>query len=194
MRFERLLTSVHALHQTARASRTTVLVRTLLRPPPRHEPVLRSTQAVLQPCVLELLALVFLFPTLPFGGAPFSIPVIAVAIHARAIIRCRIEVDDRLGDVGQERSIVTDDDDTATARFELCGQEIEPTAVEMIGGLVEQEKVVIGTEKARQSHPVPLTHREICEKSVHVSLRFERSERDLNATLGIPCIDCFGML
>lgn len=63
----------------------------------------------------------------------------------------------------------------------------------MVGGLIKQEKVVIGAQKARQPYPITLSHREVCEKPDRVRLRVERFERDLHAPFGIPRIERFGM-
>jgi hypothetical protein len=84
------------------------------------------------------------------SAATLPVPGIAVAVDARSIIGRGVEVDDRLRDIGQQRTIVADDDDPAATRAELRGQELEPASVEVVGGLIEQEEVVVCAEKARQ--------------------------------------------
>jgi hypothetical protein len=191
--FECFLTPMHVLHEPARTGGTPMFVGALLRPPSRDESVLRSAETVLQPGMFGLLAVVVLFPAFPLGQASLPVPGIAVPVHARAIIRRGVEVDDGLRNVGQQRAIVADNDDTAAPRSELRGQELEPASVEVVGGLIKQEEVVIGAQEARQPYPITLSHREVCEKPGRVRLRVERFERDLHAPFGIPRIERFGM-
>jgi hypothetical protein len=184
---------MHVLHEPARAGGTPVLVGALLRPPSRDESVLRSAETVLQPGMLGLLAVVVLFPAFPLGQASLPVPGIAVPVHARAIIRRGVEVDDGLRNVGQQRAIVADDDDTAVPRLGAARSRTRAASVEVVGGLIEQEEVVDRRPGGTPAHPITLSHREVCEKPGRVGFRVERFERDLHAPFGIPRIERFGM-
>jgi hypothetical protein len=49
------------------------------------------------------------------------------------------------------------DHDTAVAGSELGGEELQPAAVEMVCGLIEQQEVVVSAQKTGQAHAVALS-------------------------------------
>ncbi len=189
MGVERGLVPVHALHEPAGAGRTPVLVGALLRAPARDEAALRGGEVVVPPGMLCPLAFVLRLPPFPLCQASHLAGGITAAIDPRAVVGCRVEVDDGLGKVGQQSPIVGADDDTPAAHPELRRQELKPAAVQVVGALVEQHDVVVGAEETCQADPVPLPDGEISQRSDRVGLRVEGFERDPDAPLGVPRVE-----
>ncbi len=89
---------------------------------------------------------------------------------------------------------MTDDHDTAVAGPQLRGQELKTTSVEMIGRFIEQQKVVVSTEKTCQTYAMALANRQFRERNRHVRFCIERFESDLYPPLGVPGIQHLGVL
>src|SRR5699024_3225280 len=142
-----------------------VLAGPLVRPPARDESILRGAEIVLEFRPLLLLAGVLLFPALPFCPATGAVSGVAAAMDAGAPIRCRIEVDRRLRDVCQQRTVVTDDDDSAPAGPQPLSHVVQSRPIEMIGRLVEQQEIGVAAEETGQSHPIPLPDGHLRQRS-----------------------------
>ena len=69
------------------------------------------------------------------------------------------------------------------------GQVAEPTGVEMVRGLVEQEQIGPGGDHPRQAHPVALAHGHRVETAPPLGDRADLLESDLEAAGRIPGVD-----
>ena len=104
--------------------------------------------------MLGLLAVIVLFPAFPLGQTSLPVAGIAVPVHARPIVRRRVQVDDGLRDVGQQRAIVADDDGALPPTDEQVDHRLASCAVEIVGGLIEQQDRPIGAEHTGQAQPL----------------------------------------
>ena len=84
---------------------------------------------------------------------------------------------------------MADHGEPARVRAQGAGQEVEPVGVEVVGGLVEEQDVVAGTEQARQPHAVALSHRQRLQWPGAVGAGAERTEGDVDAAFGVPGVE-----
>lgn len=66
--------------------------------------------------------------------------------------------------------------------------------IEVVGGLVEEQEVVVGPKQAGEAHPVALTDGEFGEGPCLVGLGVEGLESDEHAPFGAPGVERLGDL
>jgi hypothetical protein len=71
-----------------------------------------------------------------------------------------VELDDAGGDVVEEHAVVGDDHDRAAEVADQLLQPQDAVEVEVVGGLVEQQQVGLGDQRARQRHALDATARQ----------------------------------
>jgi hypothetical protein len=191
--FERFPSTMHVLNVSTCSRGSAVLVGSLLWSPPRDESVLRRAETVLQPRELGLLSLEFVLPPFALGAPALAVAGITVAVHAHPVIRGRVEVHDRLRDVGEQRAIMGDDDHAAVSRPQLRGQKLEAASIEVICGFVEEQEIVVGAEQARQTDSIALPDGEVVQAPGWLRFGVECFQRDLHPPFGIPRIEDFGV-
>ena len=138
---------MHALHEAGGPSCALMFPCPFAWTPSTDETILCSSEILTQSCRLHLLSLVVLLPSRALTFAARPVARVSVAVHAGAAIRCRVEREDVLRDVGQKCAVVADHNHPSGSGTEPLGEVVESYAVEVVGGLIEQQEV-IGSPRA----------------------------------------------
>lgn len=132
-----LLAAVHRAHQSRGSGGPLVLAGALVRPPAGLQPVLRLREVVGQAGLLGLLLVELHLPARDLGAASGLVAGEAVSVDTRAAVLARVQVENRRGDVGQQRPVVADHDYPARMTAQPVGEERQAGRVEVVGGLIQ---------------------------------------------------------
>lgn len=131
-----LLAAVHRAHHSRGPGGALVFPGAFVRPPAGPQPVLRLGQVLGQASVLGLLLLELGLPPRELGAAPGLVAGEPVAVDARAAVPTGIEGEDGRGDVGQQRPVVADHDQSAKVHQRDAWVMVMVTARQMIDSVV----------------------------------------------------------
>jgi hypothetical protein len=84
------------------------------------------------------------------AGGPVAVPAVAVAAHGPGV---RVDLEDRRGEIPQERAVVGDDDDRPPVGREPPAQPCDGVGVEVVRRLVQEEEFGARAQRAGEGQP-----------------------------------------
>ncbi len=132
-----------------------------------------------QRALVRLVLAAFLFEPLLLLHQPRR--VIALVGNAAAAV----ELENPTGDVVEEIAVVGDDQNGARIVAQVAFEPQHRLGIEVVGRLVEQEKLGLFEEEPAQRHPAPLAARELCHLGI-VRRAAQRVHRQIDFGVEIP--------
>lgn len=131
-------------------------------------------------------------PRLLEGGASGAVALVPLPPGAGQPVGGGVEIEDGGREVLQQGAVVGDDEHRPATLAELLGEETQAGVVQVVGGFVEKQMVVVTGEQARKADAVALADGGGIEVGVIGELGVEGRQRGADAAVGVPGVEKFG--